>query len=715
MDDKKKEKLFQWCGIGSLFLAGCVVLSMFPDTDDGTPSQQPTPEHANQSNEVEDNSDLMTEIISDDSDQTYVLVSELLERLDNQEKVDTMIQQEVESGYYSPENPLVILDPYSQSPLTALICFTTDVPTQVDIHIEGDDEYTEVNHSFSEWTTQHILPVYGLYPDKTNPVTVTVLDESGEVVARNVIEIQTEPLPDRLSEIIVITETFQEGYQEGINFLYSNGKTAFDKQGDIRWYLSKYDYLSVTDYCYENTRFLVALGGAKGTVLLIEIDKLGKVYSCFYSPYGVHHDIHDTKTTILALGADVIGDTIEDFIYEIDKITGNIVNTLDLKYVLQRSRPSWQSDKNYGLASSQDWLHLNSIDYDEENSSIVISGNYQSSVVKMDWPSGNIHWILGNHDDWNPRLEKYLLTPIGVNFEWNFNQHAAEILPDYDNNPETIDILLFDNGSTRFYQDEELQRLINNNDVVEPQLYSRLVHYRVNEKTMEVEQIWQYGKERGIQLFSRWKSDADLLENENILGLFNHDNDSKGHPILSEVTQQSELVWEAEFFTNSETGAKNEYRAERLPFYFDDDVEHDIYSSARNLIPEEIMRSVVGVELFQYDSLTTSKASDTILIIEEEFNIKANTKYSIEFSILSNDIPQMKTLAVDLYDGGTYDFDVNQENFTSEEIGQTMKIFLDSHDVSGVTEGNAMVRIMFDVDGSQENIELKDILFKEYS
>lgn len=529
-----------------------------------------------------------------DSDQKLVdLVNDCNEQLSNQEKVDSMIQVEVESGYYTPENPLVILDPYSQSPLTALICFVTDEPTRVDIHIEGEDEYTEVNHSFSELTTQHIIPVYGLYPDKLNPVTLSVYDEQGELLSVNISKIQTEPVSDHFQNLIILTETFQDGYCEGINYLYSQGKSAFDKNGEIRFFYTRTYYYDICEYNGHDNKFLLAYTFGYKFILFLEQDKLGKIYSIHFSSDGLHHDISPTSyNSLLITGFDPIGDTVEDYVYEIDLNTGEIINSLDFKYVLQRNRPAWATWETQG-SNMQDWLHMNSVEYDESDGSIITSNNYQSAVVKTDWPSGEVRWILGNHDDWNPRMQQYLLTPIGEDFEWQYNQHAAEILPDYDNNPDTIDILLFDNGSTRFYQDAELQRQIRNNEIVEPELYSRMVHYRINEISMEVEQIWQYGKERGLELYSRIQSDADLLSNGNILGMFDHFiNDETNHPILVEVTKESKLVWEAEIFKNTATGNKSEYRAERLPFYFDDDTEHDIYSTARNLIPDDIMQFV---------------------------------------------------------------------------------------------------------------------------
>ncbi|MFI3270965.1 MAG: aryl-sulfate sulfotransferase [Pseudomonadota bacterium] len=63
---------------------------------------------------------------------------------------------------------------------------------------------------------------------------------------------------------------------------------------------------------------------------------------------------------------------------------------------------------------------------------------------------------------------------------------------------DTVDILLFDNGNlgapdtdgnTRQVVDAELQRKIQLHEINEPFPYSRLVHYRIHEKDMTVEQI----------------------------------------------------------------------------------------------------------------------------------------------------------------------------------------------------------------------------------
>jgi arylsulfate sulfotransferase len=91
---------------------------------------------------------------------------------------------------------------------------------------------------------------------------------------------------------------------------------------------------------------------------------------------------------------------------------------------------------------------------DESDNSLIVSSPIQSAVVKFNTATKEIDWILSPPEGWDGEFSKYqlyLLTPIGANFEWQWGQHSAKIIPDTDGDPNTIDILLFDNGQARSY------------------------------------------------------------------------------------------------------------------------------------------------------------------------------------------------------------------------------------------------------------------------
>ena len=505
-----------------------------------------------------------------------------VEKLEAQKSVDKTLQAELGSGSYTFESPLTVLDPYGESPLTALILFETEKPSQIEITIPGKDEDTGAVHIFEEASIWHAIPVYGLYPDTVNEVTLRQLSETGKTIAENVVEIQTEPLPEWLDNYIILTESYGGKVEAGLNYIYQPFLFAFDKAGIPRWFLSDVDG-QLPAKSYADGHWLVSYGSYhEGDAVVFEVDSLGKVFRAFYSPYGVHHDIATIPNGNLLITSSH-GDTIEDLIIEVDTKSGEIVNTLDLRTILQRTR----------FGSLQDWCHNNSVVWDESDGTIIISTRNQSTVAKLTWPEGEIRWLLSDPVEYMPRLQQYLLTPVGTDFEYSYNQHHATILRDYDNDPDTIDILLFDNGSTRFSRGEELRRAIAANEIIAPENYSRLVHYRINEKDMTVEQIWQYGKERDEELFAMARGSAQLLSNDNFLGYFDKQHDSVFDIAVSgnvvEVDNNGDLIWDAELFTKGERGNFYGYRVFRYPIYFPDDQEQDLYTEGQNLIPQEVL------------------------------------------------------------------------------------------------------------------------------
>ena len=520
-----------------------------------------------------------------DSGSSIALIADMLTQIEKQAEIDEMLLAELNSGSYSFEDPLVVVDPYEISPLTALVLFTSAEPLNISVHVQGRSELADVDFTFSGYNQSHQIPVYGLYPGETNTVMLTAVAKSG-LVHEIALDIQTDPLPLWLEENIIIADLVQpEKYQSGFNFLFAQ-KIAFDVNGVIRWFYRDSKMLQATIYGY-NGNIIIAKGSYnEGDVLIYEVNMLGKIIRVYYSPYGAHHDITSIDGgNLLVTGSH--GDTIEDIIYEISVESGAIINELDLKRVLPRTRTSNAPDY-----STRDWLHNNAIEY--YNGSIVISGKHQSAIAKISWPEGDLLWIIADHFGWTQMYHQYLLDIVDDNdFEWCYSQHAVEILPDFDNDPDTIDILLFDNGSMRFQYDKELLMAVESNTVVMPELYSRMVHFRINEKYKTIEQVWQYGKELGIQYYSAHCGDANLLDNGNRIGTFDRktpDNIGEFNTNFIEVDINGTIVWEAYATSTNRTGSFATYRCERLPLYTSAANSLQIGVPALNFIPEVMYR-----------------------------------------------------------------------------------------------------------------------------
>ncbi|MDR1532430.1 MAG: aryl-sulfate sulfotransferase [Clostridiales bacterium] len=513
------------------------------------------------------------------------------EQIEKQASVDADLLSELDSGAYTFSGPLIVVDPYGYAPLTAAAAFETAEPSKISVLVQGKTPAADIAFEFDEYRTKHIVPIYGLYADKLNTVTLTAVDKSGRISVTSV-EIRTDALPERLAKFVITTYAAQpDKYSSGLNFSSVN-KYAYDINGDYRWIINDRG-AAVTYWNYSEGTYICPMESANQS-LLVERNTLGKYLRLWYAPsggVGIHHDIEEMPggnlllTTSSAGSGIIVGDTCEDVVLELDAQTGEIVNYLDFIKILQRFRMSLMIANEAGV--NWDWLHMNKVTY--HNGSIVISSRHQSTVAKVTWPQGDIEWILGSHYAWSPYWQQFLLTPTGDNFEWQHAQHFPIVLPDFDENPDTEDIMLFDNGNQRFAEDFELQRQIQANEAAAPENYSRIVHYRIDEKAMTVEQVWQYGKERGAEWFASRCGNVALLDNGSRIGSCIIESGAPPHSILSEVSESGELVWEAYTSTKDAKSTLYEYRAYREPLYRNSDNDLRVGESTINLVPRDIL------------------------------------------------------------------------------------------------------------------------------
>ena len=128
-----------------------------------------------------------------------------------------------------------------------------------------------------------------------------------------------------------------------------------------------------------------------------------------------------------------------------------------------------------GFPNAADWTHGNGVTYDPSDDSVLVSLRLQDCVLKIDRASGEIVWILGDHQNWSPKLQSKLLTPKGEHFRWPWHMHNPRITSEGT-------IVLFDNGVYGARPGSE--------PIPYHKSLSRGVEYRVDQKAMTVEQVW---------------------------------------------------------------------------------------------------------------------------------------------------------------------------------------------------------------------------------
>ena len=192
-----------------------------------------------------------------------------------------------------------------------------------------------------------------------------------------------------------------------------------------------------------------------------------------------------------------------DSVVEFNPNDGRIVNQLDLIDVLDPRRFGymalsgfWKDKYNASLDSpSRDWSHANAVQYDAQDNSVTVSLRHLDCVIKLDWGTKKIRWILGDPSGWGPAWQRYLLKPVG-DLQWFYHQHSPQWTP-------RGTLMMFDNGNYRARPFQPATYATENR--------SRVVEFAIDEKNMTVRQIFEYEGHAQERFYSPFYGEADWL------------------------------------------------------------------------------------------------------------------------------------------------------------------------------------------------------------
>lgn len=538
--------------------------------------------------------------------------------LDSQKQVDEQLKKEQEQGY-TLEEPLVVLDPYGNSPLSAVAIFTTEKETQITVTVNGKEEKDNVEQTF-EAATDHAVPIYGLYADTDNEVVLSTGDGEEKTVT-----IQTDKLEFDPGDI-EMTVSQEDVYQyDKLTFVScaAGGIYALDSEGEIRWYRNG---LGLPLKKLENGHLMYCadtlLSGSYYKSGLVETDLLGKVYNEYIIPGGMHHDFYEMSNGNLLVASDAQDfSSVEDHIVEVDRKTGEVVWELDMKDLID--------SKNGGSMnrSDEDWFHNNGVWYIEETDTILLSARHVDAVVGVNKTEKKLSFILGDPEGWTDMDESLFFTPVGDDFEWQYAQHQVSVRPDGT-------ILMFDNGAgrTKSTKPEE--------EVTGDDVYSRAVAYKVDTESMTIEQVFEYGKDRGKDWYSEWISGVICLDDETDhmlvtsgAHLYNPENGSCDYgpndsllPGLEKSSYITEIKGGEPIF-EIKTGSYT-YRSLRLSVYTDEK-EHDLSSEGTYLgsLGETKEAEDVALDL---DELTKGEMDENWSLTYDSIRLAVLGSYSLE-------------------------------------------------------------------------------------
>jgi arylsulfate sulfotransferase len=432
----------------------------------------------------------------------------------------------VRAAYANPPELLatpiaVTLNPSGIAPLTAVIDFTTTRDSLVQIAVQGA---VPVAHTDTVIGKTHSIPILGLYPGRVNSVVVTISSPRIPPETQT-LQIQTNPLPAFFPSIAVTT--MNAGLMEpGLNLstlLLTNGTSLltypimFDAFGEVRWYL---DLSALGGPCLPFRRikdgnFVFGLGHS-----IYEYDIMGRLANKITVPgFTFHDEIIELPNGNFVAAVDRPGTIIGnqwglipsrgDVMIEVNPKSGAVVTEWDLLSLMDVDRL-----QEIGIGQDGDWFHMNGIAYRPSDDSFIVSGRNQA-VCRVTH-DGKLKWILAADRGWEtagwPDTDVSLLDFILWAFTLDGQAYHLDVQTGYVADP-TFDwpwqqsspvllangnLFLLDNGYLRFYLDR-------------PPTYSRAVEYNINDAGLSVRQVWQYGLERGADLYSPLFGSVDEL------------------------------------------------------------------------------------------------------------------------------------------------------------------------------------------------------------
>ncbi|WKN22797.1 aryl-sulfate sulfotransferase [Azotobacter vinelandii] len=195
-----------------------------------------------------------------------------------------------------------------------------------------------------------------------------------------------------------------------------------------------------------------------------------------------------------------------------------------------------------GVGTGRNWAHVNAIEHDPADDSIIVSARHQG-VAKIGRDK-QVKWLLADPRGWGSALRAKVLTPVNAagevlaqnpngsypeGFDWSWTQHTAWL-----SSKGTLTV--FDNGWGRNLAPTRLEGN-----------YSRAVEYRIDEEKGTVQQLWEFGKERGDAWYSPITSVVEYRPESDTLLIYSA---AIGHltpqrltrPVLSEVKYGTQEV-----------------------------------------------------------------------------------------------------------------------------------------------------------------------------
>ena len=384
------------------------------------------------------------------------------------------------------------------------------------------------------------VPVFGLYSGYKNQVSIELTKQTGDPTSLE-IEIQTDDYVDptgTYANPTVLTRR-APGSSLGFNFMYLKSNLGapviIDTDGYIRW--AGTGVSSAVSSAIVGDTFVIG-NQTLPTVYKLRLD--GTITQSDLPTDGYvdfDHDIARGKVGLLA-EVDTMGEGVENIesnVIELqDQTSPAILNRWDLGSILTAYMSSQGDDAAAFVRPGVDWFHSNSVIYDPSDNSVIVSSR-ENFVIKLDYQTGAIEWILGDPTKYwytfpSLRAKALTLAPGGL---YPVGQHGLSITSDGL-------LMLFNDGLGSL-----------NEPAGEPagisRTYSAVSAYSIDPSTMTAEEAWRY--DAGQMIYSQICSSAYEASEKSILVDYAvADDETKA--LLVGLDANHNVVFEFEYPTN---------------------------------------------------------------------------------------------------------------------------------------------------------------------
>lgn len=324
------------------------------------------------------------------------------------------------------------------------------------------------------------VPVFGLYSGYQNQVAVQLTWQHSTATAITVpISTATYTDPNGIYTSAEIVTARTPGSALGFDFIYIKSgwgsPVIIDTDAQIRWAAPGIGYSETSALLGDE--FIIG-DDANPVIRRMRLDgtltqePLPGGYTNF------SHDITAGKTGLFA-EVDKPGN-LEATVAELSSASPSaLLNHWDLAAILSNYMASNGDDPTQFVRPGIDWFHANSAIYDPSDDSLIVSSR-ENFVIKLDYQSGAIIWILGDPTKYwytfpSLRAKALTLAPGGL---YPIGQHALSFTSDGL-------LMLFNDGDGSLNQPSGASP-------GETRTYSAVSAYSIDTASMTAQESWNY-------------------------------------------------------------------------------------------------------------------------------------------------------------------------------------------------------------------------------